>query len=871
MSSSLPIQRNLIYGSIEHGPFETRDEAQAFIDSKVGAPEVRIVEIKNGKPVTNPFTGASAGAAEAAAPAPELAFSDKVARVAREANPPQELAPGFRGGSLVREYFKGWGERLKSAVNFAKAVARLREVSGVKDNIAARYDSIDNAAGLTARQAGNNVRLNLPAQSELADKAATFVRQANGDRAGMAAKLNAIRGKGFDDVIDYALKHWDSLEAASKAAQSHTDAVYNAENAAGIDFGYHQGYVKGVYENDLSINPKTLVIDQSGGGRGSGAKTHLASKVFNDYAEAIGAGYKPKDLRLSKLTESAVLNGMRLVNRQAWAEGLGAFTLPDGSPAVKPMDRVPAMDSDGNQTYRLRPPQGYKQINLGNGGSVIAVHEDVAPLMEKLTQSSHFPRLLSQGSASIKHSMLAFDIFHGSRFGQMQMAFEGIAHPSYHKGMALLEYSNGDLAKAVQNKEISQAEADWAKAKRPIVEAGVRNGLNASRISDALFRHASPILPGAKAANRFIFDKLSRGVITQSYVYAFERNAKLHPEMTSEQLHRYTAKEVNTYYRNLGNQGIFKSKTAQDAARFAFFAPQWIEGMVRSEARGYGQAGKAVINPLKSGNIAKGMGTGLAAYFAVNQLVNMLTRGQPTWMNKEPGHKLDAFVPDKIDGSPGYFISPDSVFAENLHDIRKNVSRGTALEDIPWELLKAKLAPAVHGVRALGGTDFYGRPLHGLDRVKEFAKDVLPIPLPLKNQGYAGSTERQLMAFGGVKATPASTQVSNIYNLANAWKKANNLKADAIPEPSDYAPLRKLLADGKMADAQQEYQLLRKTHSAPQINKAMFQNVNRPFAGSHVNEVKFRNSLTRDQMDLYNAALQEKQAVLRAYQMMPKQ
>ena len=50
-------------GSIEHGPFETRDEAQAFIDSEVGAPEVRIVEIKNGKPVTNPFTGASAGAA----------------------------------------------------------------------------------------------------------------------------------------------------------------------------------------------------------------------------------------------------------------------------------------------------------------------------------------------------------------------------------------------------------------------------------------------------------------------------------------------------------------------------------------------------------------------------------------------------------------------------------------------------------------------------------------------------------------------------------------------------------------------------------------------------------------------------------------
>ena len=117
------------------------------------------------------------------------------------------------------------GSKVRS--NFAKAIARLHEARGVKDNIAARYDSIDNAAGLTARQAGNNVRLNLPAQSELADKAVTN-STANGDRAGMAAKLNAIRGKGFDNVIDYALKHWDSLEAAPKLP-AHRRGFYNAE------------------------------------------------------------------------------------------------------------------------------------------------------------------------------------------------------------------------------------------------------------------------------------------------------------------------------------------------------------------------------------------------------------------------------------------------------------------------------------------------------------------------------------------------------------------------------------------------------------------------------------------------------------------
>ena len=66
--------------------------------------------------------------------------------------------------------------------------------------------------------------------------------------------------------------------------------------------------------------------------------------------------------------------------------------------------------------------------------------------MKALTKESGFQTALSKLRPGIKHNMLVFDIFHGSRFGQMQMALEGILKPSYHKGLALLEYSDGDLA-----------------------------------------------------------------------------------------------------------------------------------------------------------------------------------------------------------------------------------------------------------------------------------------------------------------------------------------------------------------------------------------------------------------------------------------
>ena len=104
--------------------------------------------------------------------------------------------------------------------------------------------------------------------------------------------------------------------------------------------------------------------------------------------------------------------------------------------------------------------------------------------------------------------------------------------------------------------------------------------------------------------------------------------------------------------------------------------------MVRSEARATVPGGGPISwNPLKSGNIAKGMGTGLAAYFAVNQLVIVLTR-RTTWMNKEPAHELNAFVSTKSTVRPYTYLAEFGVFRKPARHSQKCESRHR-FKDVP--------------------------------------------------------------------------------------------------------------------------------------------------------------------------------------------
>lgn len=779
-----------------------------------------------------------------------------------------EIASAARKIPGAEGYADGWRARVSDFFKTVNGFRRLLESSKQRDRIPALYDSAETKAALVANQARNNVRLGT---SELDRQAATFVQQAAGDRAALEAKLEAIRGKGYDKVIDHALANWYRLQKIADRAKANTDSAHEAATKSGMNLEYREGYAKGAHQ-EFDPHNGNVVFDAQRGG--SGVSTSFTKpKVFNDYAESIAAGYKPKTLDLADLTQSAVLNTMRKVNRRAWVSALREMNMPDERPVIQDSEIITRPDGEGGiKQAGIRAPSGYRLLQI-EPGSMVAVHADAYPLVSKLVDTSHFPEILSKTAGSIKHNILAFDIYHGSRFAQMQAAFTR-ATPSFRQGLATLEYSDADLTKAVDSGEITQKQAEYARENRPIISAGVEAGLNVGRISDALYKDVVPLFPFAKSTTNFIFNKLSRGIIAESYVYALKRNAGLHPEMSDADLHRFTAKEVNQYYRNLGNQGLLKSKTFQDGARFLMFAPQWLEGRLGSEARGYGQIAKVPFTG-KLGNIGAGMATGLVAYFAAGQLINMLTRGQPTWKNPEPGHKLDAWIPDPM-GSNGQFISPASVFAETAHDAMKMHERGEAAADIPGDLAKGAVGPVPRAAwDLLTGKDFYGRQLHGFDRITQAVKDVAPVPLALKSQGKPGSGERQALSFAGVKSVGAGSFSSNTYQLAENWMKENHITRPGAIEgehgpASAYAPLKEALQMNDPKKASAELKSLRETVKPQLIDQHFNSLPSIKFTGRESTEGRFVQSLSPQEKGLYQKAIAERRDILNRYRELKK-
>jgi hypothetical protein len=414
------------------------------------------------------------------------------------------------------------------------------------------------------------------------------------------------------------------------------------------------------YDDDILFGRKApVVLSASGGGKNSAF--FKKQRTFDTYAEALAAGYKPRTLDIADLVEHRITAGQRLINQQVFVEGLKATKSPlDNEPLVR----------DANS--RGGAPRGYR-IMEPFPGQRVAVHEAFYPLVRALTGESHVPAVLSKTAGLIKHGMLMFDTFHASRVFQKALFLD--KEIGYKKGLALLEYNTKDLAKAVSNGEITQEAADWAKTNGPVVQQGIKNGLNVGKISDALYKDATAHIPlvgeHINSFNKFVFDKLTRGVMTEGYLAGLERNKKLYPKLNGDQVARKTAMEINTYFGNLQSQGVFKSRTWRDMSRLAFLAPQWVESMARTEVGAVSQLAKG-----KPGNLTAGVGKGLLAYMAATQVINMFTTGHPTWENEDSKHKLDAYIPDWIQGGPGFYMSPLSVVAEMSHDAIRYAEAG---------------------------------------------------------------------------------------------------------------------------------------------------------------------------------------------------
>lgn len=754
----------------------------------------------------------------------------------------------------------------------AQGIRSLVKSSPTRKVIDQTFDAADNKANIAGQQAGKSIRIGT---NKLEREAAMAIVEANGD----VNKLNDFEAKvaGKDDralvAVRYARDNWNRLQPLARRVENLLDSQIAEENTAGINTEYHEAYVPHVYDQDLMMGRgRPYVLGGAGGkGPGSGFKK---GRTFDTVFDAIEQGYKPKSIDVAELVEHRVKQGNKLVNRRAWAEGLKQATDPtDGNPVVA--DVIRKQRGPGGTWYEAAPP-GYsiKEITPGNR---VAIHNGYTSLIDALTGTSRISgslpgQALLKTAGGIKHFLLLFDTFHASRILQKELFLTG--KTSFKKGHTLLEYSDQDLSRAVQANEITQEMADWTRQNRPTANLLLDSGLNVGKVQEALYSSFVRQLPIAGRFNKWVFEKVTRGAMLESGLIEFERLKKAQPNLSDKEAALKVSRDLNAYFGNLGHQGIFKSRQAQDIANLVALAPQWVESMARTEVQGAGQIAKgltydpAVHKSIMTGTIGKGVSQGLLAYFIGTQLLNLATRGKPTWDNQEEGHKLDAWIPDVTGKGNGFFISPFSVVAELTHDMLRYAHKEGSTLKAAARIASNKASPLWRaGKVLLSGKDYNNRTIDDTwQRVKAAGWALAPVPIPAQaplKADYPGQLQRQLTASAGFKTEPAESPTQQMAAKAERFmKEAGKPKVkveQAADEPS-YNNLRSRLRVGDTKGAQEEIDKLLKTRTEKKVAQAMRQSVKHPFTGSAADEKKFIQGLSDEEFKLYEKAKDEKLA-----------
>lgn len=707
--------------------------------------------------------------------------------------------------------------------------------------------------------------------------------------------------------VKYAQDHWNDPELRGTATRVKMalDNQYSVEKAKGFDLTKEEGYVPhrllGVWGGAETLFQLPRVL---------GTKYRMP-RTFDTHYEALAAGpYMRVTHDIASLVGHRVRQGMGNINRHEWKAGLLATTFPDGTP----MALEPKMGPHGPQS----PSPAYKVIDT-NGLGHLAVHEDIYKPLRNLLSPSYFDdapiaRNVLHFEQMLKHSLLIGDFFHLARMGYFGASIIGKQVLGGGKaGWSVLDIAERNIPEAVRKGIISQKDADWANTKvngltrRQLVELAYKqNGANLGKIQDALYKDlltdltptAGPIRrglsqvmdPTAGRYNRFLFEKLTRGLMAESIVKEFERQTKAKPDASPDALMRDISKDVNERFGNIGRQGIFKSKTAQDFARLLFLAPQWVEGLATTEARAYSRlSGVSSVTGQRKGVTALGttgtsVGKAMVFMFGLTQAINLITRGKPTWQNDEDGHKLDAWIPSIGSDGEGFWFNPLSVFNEVSHDIYRmteaKLQQDKPVGDVVTDILANKESPISRALLVMGtGKTPRGERITSTANrfLSEPAKAIAPMPITFGRFAQAGGhalapgmvppvpqgqMQRQVFGSAGLKIEPALSAPGNVRRMADKFMRESGLKKETGWEqvqndmPS-YTKLREAIRNNDNSRAAKILNDLRKGRSDGQIKRAMRNHSRMPFTGSSKAEKQFLGSLDDKGLEKYQRAREQ--------------
>ncbi len=479
--------------------------------------------------------------------------------------------------------------------------------------------------------------------------------------------------------------------------------------------------------------------------------------------------------------ENAQFKRLKGEYKKKWVTQLSIFRAPDSRPFL---------------TDARVAPGDYKTIQIMEDVHV-AIHPDYLPLMESLSkpsqiQDSRLGNFLLEVESGLKHSILAVDTFHMARVMFRLGTIMG-TNSSWKRGLSLLEYNDKTLADMVKTGEITQSVADWSKQNRPLAQLLQHNGLNVGRISENMYGNWIDKIPGLGTKvvgpyRKWVFEKLSRGAMLEASFYQFEKVKASNPTWSDTQVARKVARDINVNFGNIQRQGFLKNPSLRDIAQITLLAPQWIEAGLRRDIMGTAQLGKAATGQ-GLGTLGKSVGVGILAGVFANQLVNLITRGKPTWENEEKDHKLDAFIPDVSNllggkKGEGFWISP---LPENMAQYSEYRRQGKTPLETTSRMALNKLSPIARaGEIGFTGQDYSGRKLSDTERVKEATSALAPFPIPVSRlfSQTPGAAQRQLFSAGGIKLEPVGRKERLDFMTLN--ERLDKYKKDKVAKPPTY-------------------------------------------------------------------------------------
>lgn len=657
------------------------------------------------------------------------------------------------------------------------------------DTIPAMMDAGLNEARISARQAVNDLKNRLnTAVGHLATKeerqALSFVVEAKGDKAQIAAFREQIRSLNkptIEQVLNVAERQWEKLLPVAKFYEEvNTWQVKSHENPNGVATDFRQGYVPHVA--DLS-DVNALLFESGKPGMGGG---FTKQRVHETFAEGMKAGVKYRSLDAVDLMEHRLAAGNVKVNMNLLVDALKEVKDPaSGETIIRDLEIRQKELPSGQKKSETLTPAGYNSMFIGT--HPVAVHKGYAGMLEALTQPSEFSRSsltrgVMQAVSLAKHTTLLFDLYHPIRLFFYSAPLRGWKSftQSSKPGLWLLDYNEDTLRRMADGGEIPKDVLPGLIENQHIRQVALSTGFNVGRINDALWTEFLRKIPGIGGYNRWLFDEFQRGLMIETYIGEFKRWKEAHPDLNDAQVGRYVSKNLNVRFGNMMNQSWIKSKTKTDLLRMLFLAPQWNEGLIRSEVGAALQLGELAregtertFGPKKPGRIVPGtllkdIGTIFAAYFIANQFINFLSRGKPTWENKDdyPGANISAWIPDKLGSSEGFFLNPMSLSAEVSHQIiARSEKRGSTIEGAK-DVVQFKLSSLGRLMNVLwSGEDWRGNHLSDWERIKEAVKEGAPLPIQTPalmdvvkgKEAYPGEAQKNIMSTLGVKTDTKKT------------------------------------------------------------------------------------------------------------------